>query len=72
MLPVSPQADLEGDEDGRATPAGTPAWITPELIRLTQKVWNPRYKTTLSRDEAITIILSVGRLFDLFSRERTA
>jgi hypothetical protein len=71
MLPVSPQADVARDDVG-AIPAGTPAWITPELIRLTQKVWNPRYKTTLSRDEAITIILSVGRLFDLFSRERTA
>lgn len=64
------QADLAREHaDERAMPAGTPAWITPGLVRLTQKVWNPRYERAISSDEAITILLSVGRLFDLLARE---
>jgi hypothetical protein len=66
-----PQPDVARERDGdeRAMPAGTPAWITPELVRLTQNVWTPRYRHAISRDEAIRILLSVGRLFDLLARE---
>lgn len=64
-----PDTAREPDGDGRAMPAGTPAWITPELVRLTQRVWNPRYQRAISHDEAITILLSVGRLFDFLARE---
>ncbi|QDV90894.1 hypothetical protein RAS2_19790 [Phycisphaerae bacterium RAS2] len=52
-----------------ALPAGTPAWITPELIEATQKVWEPRYGRPLSPAEAITIVQNAGRLFELLSRE---
>lgn len=52
-----------------ALPAGTPAWVTPELVSLTRKVWEPRYGRPLPLEEAITIVLSVGRLFDLLKRE---
>lgn len=52
-----------------ALPAGTPEWITPELVSLTRKVWEPRYGRPLPLEEAITIVLSVGRLFDLLKRE---
>jgi hypothetical protein len=43
-------------------PAGVPAWITPELIRLTINVWQPRYAEPLSVDDAVTIIQNAGRL----------
>jgi len=52
-----------------ALPAGTPSWITPELIEATQKVWEPRYGRPLSPEEAITIVQNAGRLFELLSRE---
>ncbi len=50
-------------------PAGTPEWITPELVHLTRKVWEPRYGRPLSVEEAITIVLTAGRLFDFLKRE---
>jgi hypothetical protein len=52
-----------------AVPSDTPAWITPELIQATQKVWEPRYGRPLSREEAITIVQNAGRLFEFLSRE---
>jgi hypothetical protein len=48
--------------------AGEPAWITPELVDLTLRVWQPYYETQLSRDDAIAIIRSVGRLIGVLSR----
>lgn len=48
-------------------PPGTPSWITPELVAMTLKVWQPFYTIALSVEEAVAIILSVGRLFRVFS-----
>ena len=48
-------------------PAGTPHWITPELIEATIRVWQPYYETVISPEEAITMIQSVGRLYQAFS-----
>jgi len=45
-------------------PAGTPAWITPELVELTLKTWQPYYKEPLTIDEAIGMIRSAGLMFD--------
>lgn len=45
-------------------PAGTPSWITPELVELTLKTWQPYYKEPLTIDEAISMIRSAGLLFD--------
>jgi hypothetical protein len=47
---------------------GTPVWITPELIQITLKVWQPRYKAQLSEDDARIIFLSVGHLVEALSR----
>jgi hypothetical protein len=47
---------------------GTPEWVTPELIDHTIRVWQPHYETPLTPDEAVTMILSVGRLFGVISR----
>lgn len=48
-------------------PAGTPDWITAELIEKTIHVWQPYYADLLSPEEAVTIIQSVGRLYQALS-----
>lgn len=48
-------------------PAGTPDWITGELIEKTIRVWQPYYQATLTPEEAATMILNVGRLYEVFS-----
>jgi hypothetical protein len=61
--------DAASAESLPAIPAGTPAWVTPELVRHTQKVWEPFYKGAVSVEDAVTILLSVGRLFRVLGRE---
>ena len=48
-------------------PAGTPDWITAELIEQTIRVWQPFYQAVLTAEEAVTMILNVGRLYDVLS-----
>jgi hypothetical protein len=48
-------------------PAGAPDWITPELVEATIRVWQPYYEEVLTAEEAVTMILDVGRLFDALS-----
>jgi hypothetical protein len=67
--PIQPDCLAPASAPTGELPAGTPAWITPELIEATRKVWEPRYGRRLSSDEAITIIRTAGRLFELLSRE---
>ncbi len=63
----------EPSEDARDErgPSGfdAPAWVTEKLIELTLKVWQPYYKAPLSRHDAITMVLNVGQLFRVLSRE---
>jgi len=47
-----------------------PAWVTGELIDQTIRVWQPYYAIRLTRDDAVEIILNVGRLYDSLSVER--
>lgn len=61
---VSPTSD---DARSCIVPAGTPDWITAELIERTIHVWQPFYPTLLTPEEAVTMILNVGRLFDVLS-----
>lgn len=49
-------------------PPGTPAWITADLIEHTLRIWQPRYPTPLTPDDAVYIILNAGRLLDVLSR----
>ncbi len=49
-------------------PPGTPDWITAELIVLTIKTWQPYYKSSLSPQDAVTMIQNVGQLFQVLSR----
>jgi hypothetical protein len=52
-----------------ALPAGTPAWITPALASKTIQTWQPFYEKLLTVDDAVTILTSVGKLFEVFSRD---
>ena len=49
--------------------AGTPAWITAELIERTIQVWHPFYAEVLTPEAAVTMIQSVGRLYSALSSE---
>ncbi len=51
-----------------ALPPGTPAWVTPQLVERTLRVWQPRYASPLSVDDAVTMILAVGRMYDVVAR----
>jgi hypothetical protein len=49
-------------------PPGAPAWVTRELIERTIRVWQPYYKAILSSEDALAMILNVGRLWGVLSR----
>ena len=51
-------------EDAKCiVPAGTPDWITAELIERTIRVWQPYYEAVLTPEDAVTMILSASRLY---------
>ncbi len=50
-------------------PAGTPNWVTPELVEQTIRVWQPYYQAILTPEEAVIMILNVGRLYQALSSE---
>lgn len=56
-------------DDARSciVPAGTPEWITAELIEKTIRVWQPYYADLLSPEEAVTMILNADRLYQALS-----
>ena len=62
------QPDCQIREDAKCiVPAGAPDWITAELIEATIRTWQPYYKDVLTPEEAVTMILTVGRLYDALS-----
>jgi hypothetical protein len=62
------QRDCGIREDAKSiVPAGSPDWITPELVEATIRVWQPYYEATLTPEEAVIMITNVGRLFDALS-----
>ena len=69
MSRSNPKKDCEVAEDARLSivPAGTPDWITPELVEQTIRVWQPYYDAILTPEEAVTMIRSVGRLYQALS-----
>lgn len=44
-------------------PPGTPDWVTVALVEQTLEVWQPRYATPLSTEDAIGILVGASRLF---------
>lgn len=62
------QPDCQIREDATSiVPAGTPDWITAELIVQTIRVWQPYYEAVVTPEEAVTMILSAGRLYQALS-----
>ncbi len=60
--------DCGNREDAESiVPAGSPDWITAELIEQTIRVWQPYYQAVLTPEEAVTMIQSVGRLYQALS-----
>jgi hypothetical protein len=60
--------DCRTREDAKSiVPAGTPDWITAELIERTIRVWQPYYQAVLTPEDAVQMILSVGRLYEALS-----
>lgn len=55
----------ERERNGALVPDGAPDWVTAELIADTLETWQPYYQITLTTEEALEIILSVGRFLDL-------
>lgn len=68
MARQNPRPKPEQPEGPVVVPAGTPAWITAELIAMTLRVFQPRYASPLTLDDAVAMLLNVGRLFGEFSR----
>jgi hypothetical protein len=50
-----------------AARAAVPAWITPELIEETIRVWQPYYATRLAPEDAVIMIRDMGRLFGVLA-----
>lgn len=48
-------------------PAGTPAWISEQLIRDTIRIWQPHYAETLTGEHALEMLTNCGYLFDALS-----
>lgn len=43
-------------------PPGTPNWVSVELVEQTLEVWQPRYETPLSTEDAVSILVGASRL----------
>jgi len=46
-------------------PAGTPTWISAELVEMTLKTWQPYYRKLLTIDDAIGIIRDTSLIFQI-------
>ncbi len=70
MRPANPETRSRRRplHDGITVPEGAPAWITPALIRETLATWQPFYRDSMTVDDAVRILASVGRLFEVLSR----
>ena len=52
-------------------PAGSPSWVTEELIELTLKTWQPFYSRQLIETDALEMIMGADQLFGVLSRGRS-
>jgi bifunctional DNase/RNase len=65
---VQTEVDHQPSDALVALPLDTPAWITSELVELTQKVWQPYYTDELSVEDAITILRNASDLLGTLAR----
>lgn len=54
-----------------AARSAIPAWITPELLDHTRRVWEPRYGRALTTSDLVEIVLSFSTLFRTLTRGDT-
>ena len=60
--------DHAGEEDAIAAAIrGAPAWITPQVVTDTLRVFRPLYKKPLTPTDAVEMILNVGNLSEVLS-----
>jgi hypothetical protein len=52
----------------RPEESGLSSWISETLIEATLRIWQPFYAQPLTREDAIEMITTVGRLFSVLSR----
>lgn len=52
-------------------PAGSPRWVTSELIANTIRTWQPYYRKPLTPEDALEMLLNVGHLLDILHRSDT-
>lgn len=69
-FPVKDGAMFTVGSPPAAETAGLPAWITPELIAETIRVWQPYHAQPLSEREAVEMLLAAANLLDCV-RNRT-
>ena len=53
------------ERSGAAPPAGSPAWVTAELIADTIATWQPYFREALTAEDALEILQDVGHLIDI-------
>lgn len=53
-------------------PPGTPDWVTVALVEQTLEVWQPRYETPLSVEDAVRILVGASRLFRTLAADEMA
>lgn len=53
------------ERSGAAPPAGSPSWVTAELIADTIATWQPYFREALTTEDALEILQDVGHLIDI-------
>jgi hypothetical protein len=50
-------------------PPGAPAWVSVEMVEQTLRVWQPRYETPLTTEDAVEILMGASGLMHALSLE---
>ena len=58
---------IDGSASAIVVPGGAPPWVTLELIEHTLRVWQPFYRDQLIPEDALEIIMGMGRMVDVLS-----
>ena len=65
---MSDQFDRSHHLPSDHVPPGAPPWVSRELIEHTLRIWQPFYIAPLMPEDALEIIMSADRMFELVSR----
>lgn len=66
------QATTKCTESEDCVSIAVPDWLSDDLLRKTQEVWQPFYPYPLSEADAKQIILSVSRLIDVVGESNSS